>query len=165
MNEQEKIIQALSTHWIKYVAPTFMFSVVLFAAIAMLASAEIFSMLEEQLSGSIVIFIGVVLLYIAHHWFFHKLLSEAMEDIIITDKRVIWMKELLFCCNEMRQIQLQNIQGVESRKRGLSQTILGYGTVWFDTGGTETSDENARMDMVPHPNRIARQINQLRELS
>lgn len=31
--------------------------------------------------------------------------------------------------------------------------------------GTITHDENACMDMVPHPNRIAREINQLRKLS
>ena len=101
------------------------------------------------------------MLYLGHHWFFHKILGEVMEDIIITDERIIWMKESLFQVNEMRQIPLNKIRGVEARKHGLLQTLLGYGQLWFDTGGTEAQDENAIMDQVPSPNEVAKNINQL----
>lgn len=114
---------------------------------------------NSPLIAIVILFIGMILMYLVVHWFFHRLLSEAMEDIIVTTKRVIWIKEALFQIDDVRQIPLTNIQGVETLKHGPLQTILRYGSLWFDTGGTTTSDQNAIMTQVPHPNNVAREIN------
>jgi len=119
---------------------------------------------SSALLSKILLFLGLILTYLSLHWYFHKLLSEAMEDIVITTKRIIWIKEALFTVDEMRQIPLGNIQGVEARKHGILQTVLGYGTLWLDTGGTTTADANAQIDQVPHPNRVAGEINKLLRL-
>lgn len=160
---EENIIRAFSTHWIKYVAPTLAFVIVISASIAMLVAAGLSANSSTLLSHTL-LFLGLVLTYLSLHWYFHKLLSEAMEDIVITSKRIIWIREALFAVDEMRQIPLANIQGVEARKRGILQTVLGYGTLWLDTGGTITADANAIIDQVPHPNRVAGEINKLLRL-
>ena len=92
------------------------------------------------------------------------MLGEAMEDVILTNKRVIWIHESLFQQDTMRQVPLEKIQGVEVRKAGMLQTILGFGSLWFDTGGTTTHDVGASLHLVPRPHRIARIINQLLKL-
>lgn len=155
----EKIVRAFSTHWIKYVAPVAVFVIVLSASIAMLVIAGLTTELIWVSRG--LLFAGLIFLNLSVHWFFHRLLSEAMEDIVITTKRIIWIKESLFAIEDVRQIPLDKIQGVEAKKVGLSQTVLRYGTLWFDTGGTVTIDKNATISQVPHPNDVARQINQL----
>lgn len=161
--EEEMFVTALSTHWIKYAFPIFVLLVTMPIGIGLFAVAlyvfEDIPLMKEALFSVALFFV-----LLSHHWFFHRILSEAMEDVIITNKRVIWIQEMLFCCDDMRQVPLNKIQGVEVRKHGLLQTILGYGSVWFDTGGTITHDENATMHLVPHPHRIAKTINQLLNL-
>ena len=164
MNTQdETIVRTFSTHWIKYVRPTAIFLIVVSASTTMLFGAGATTQSAPLLSYTL-LFLGLILTYLALHWYFHKLLSEAMEDIIITTKRIIWIKESLFRYDDMHQIPLERIQGVEATKHGIFQTVLRYGNLWFDTGGTTTGDESAMMDQVPHPNRIARDINQLLKL-
>lgn len=157
------MVRAFSTHWIKYIAPTCAFLIVINASASILVAAGMSASSSPLLSNTL-LFLGMILTYLSLHWFFHKLLSEAMEDIVITTKRIIWIKEALFTVDEMRQIPLSNIQGVEARKRGILQTVLGYGTLWLDTGGTITADANAMIDQVPHPNRVAGEINKLLRL-
>ncbi|MCA9371101.1 MAG: PH domain-containing protein [Candidatus Peregrinibacteria bacterium] len=164
MGEPEHIVRALSTHWVKYVMPTVM-AMLLVAGISGIFMAALALHSALPIIANSLFIGGVLLACLVHHWYFHRLLSEAMEDIVITTKRVIWIKEALYQTDDMRQIPLDNIQGVETKKHGLAQTILGYGTLWFDTGGTVTYDENAIMDMVPHPNSVARDINQLLKLN
>lgn len=159
-NDNEQLIRAFSTHWVKYVQPITIFVIVMLSSTAVMFAAYL--MRESVWPIAMGFFMAsTVFIMLAHHWFFHTLLSEAMEDVIITSERIIWIKEALYQMDDMRQIPLENIQGVEAAKRGLSQTILHYGTVWFDTGGTGTSDENAKLTRVPHPNRVAREINEL----
>lgn len=156
----ERIVRVFSTHWVKYIQPVSIFAVVMISSITVVSSAYF---MKETLPTFAVGFCiaGIMFISLAHHWFFHRLLSEAMEDVIITTKRIIWLKESLYQTDDMRQIPLENIQGVEAKKSGFSQTVLRYGTVWFDTGGTITTDENATLTRVPHPNQVARDINQL----
>ncbi|MAE68673.1 MAG: PH domain-containing protein [Candidatus Peribacteraceae bacterium] len=156
----EKLVMALSTHWMKYVLPTVIFTIVMGASVVLLIFTRFLST-EIQFISGLSLFASTILIYLLHHWYFHRLLSEAMEDIIITTKRVIWIEESLYVCDNMRQIPLDKIQGVEAEKHGIFQTVLGYGTLWFDTGGTVTTDTNAIMKLVPHPHRIAKEINQL----
>jgi|GEM_PF-2490406 hypothetical protein len=44
------------------------------------------------------------------------------------------------------------------------QSTIIIWNLWFDTGGTITTDANAIIDQVPHPNRVAGEINQLLRL-
>jgi hypothetical protein len=89
-------------------------------------------------------------------------LSESMEDVIITNRRFIYLESNLWSMDEMQEISLGEIKGVEAQRRGLLQNIFRYGRMSFDTGGT---DMNARtFNLIPHPDRKARLItNLLRE--
>lgn len=155
---KEHIVRAFSTHWVKYIQPISIFVIVMLSSVTVLSAA--YFMKDNLWPFAIGFFLaGSVFITLAHHWFFHTLLSEAMEDVIITTKRIIWIKESLYQMDDIRQIPLENIHGVEAIKHGFSQTVLRYGNVWFDTGGTTTSDENAKLTRVPHPNQVARDIN------
>lgn len=140
--------------------PTVIFIIMIIASTTFFAISKM-SADEYPVIATSILFIGLIFTYLILHWYFHKLLSEAMEDIVVTTKRVIWIKESLFQVDEVRQIPLDKIQGVEAQKHGITQTVLHYGSLWFDTGGTTTADQNAIMDQVPHPNDVAREINTL----
>lgn len=157
-SNSEQIVKILSTHWVKYARPLSMYIILTGACFLLfMLAGELAEGTPIALHG--VLFTAMIMLYLVNHWFFHKLLSEAMEDIIITNQRVIWLKESLFIQDDMRQIPLNRIRGVEAHKRGIRQTVLHYGTIWFDTGGTGSQDINATIEFVPHPNDIARLIN------
>ncbi len=159
----EKLILSISTHWIKYILPTLIFAIVFSASTSFFVLSAIVAE-ESTMIALFILFTGMILMYLVLHWYFHRLLSEAMEDIIVTTKRVIWIREALFQVDEVRQIPLDNIQGVESQKHGILQTVLHYGSLWFDTGGTNTADQNAIMQQVPHPNDVAKKINAILRL-
>lgn len=158
--DDEHIVRTFSTHWVKYSLPIIIVAIVGSAGAFILFSAAMTSESNPWVS-ILFLFAGLIVLYLAHHWFFHRILGEAMEDIIITNHRIIWIVESLYRIDEQRQIPLDKIQGVEAVKMGVFQNVLGYGSIWFDTGGTTTHDANAMINQVPHPNRIARDINQL----
>lgn len=160
--QDEELVKAISTHWIKYVGPTLVSGLFIITGILMLSIAALVKEAASVVS-MILLFFGLILTHIATHRLFHKLLSEAMEDIVVTTRRVIWLRKSLFQYDDMHQIPIENIQGVEARKHGVLQTVLGYGTIWFDTGGTET-ESSTTIYQVPHPNRLARDINRLLHL-
>lgn len=82
-----------------------------------------------------------------------------MEDVIITNHRFIYLESNLWSMDEMQEISLREIKGVEAKKHGLLQNIFRYGRISFDTGGT---DMNARtFNLIPHPDRKARLITSL----
>lgn len=139
-----------------------MLGIVLVTGIILLSGAAAIGQSNPWLSLSL-LFIGIAISYLAHHWFFHRILGEAMEDIIITNHRIVWMVEKLYQLDEQRQIPLDQIRGVEAVKTGFFQNFFGYGSIWFDTGGTTTKDENAIIHQVPQPNVIAQDINALLE--
>ena len=131
--EDEYIVRTFSTHWVKFTMPIIILIIVLSFGIFTLLSARAVSDGNSWLSITF-LFVGLIVLYLAHHWFFHRILGEAMEDIIITNHRIIWIVESLFQVDEQRQIPLEKIKGVEALKNGIAQNVLGYGSIWFDTG-------------------------------
>ena len=83
-----------------------------------------------------------------------------MVDVIITNKRLILLQGTLWVSDDMHEVHLSRIRAVEAHKHGLLQNILGYGSLWFDTGGSDI--ESGRMiRLVPHPHRKAREIMKL----
>ena len=156
----EKLLTAFSTHWIKYVFPTFLFviftSVSITLFIVSLATRSSSSVLAASL-----FFCGLTVLLFTYHWFFHKILSEAMDDVLITNKRIIFLDESLLFCDDMREIKITRLRAVEAQKHGLLQNIFLYGNLWFDTGGSDTTDAGAIIPLVPHPHQKAKLVTEM----
>ena len=90
-------------------------------------------------------------------------MSESMDDIIITNRRLIYFDNTLLLYDTMHEVQLTHIRGVEATKRGIFQNLLNYGTLWFDTGGSSVSGART-IPLVPHPQRKAKTIMHLLEM-
>jgi hypothetical protein len=159
-NDEEELVEAFSTHWIKYVLPTVFF--VLLSGTSLL----LFFLSTETLNGRILFpmmlyFSALVLLLTIHHWFFHRIMSEGMVDIIFTSKRIIYFRDSLFFCEDMHELTLKTIRAVEAQERGILQNILRYGNLWFDTGGSDIAEKGRILSLVPHPHRKAKSIMKL----
>lgn len=108
--------------------------------------------------------LALVLLTLVHHWFFHRVLSDGMDDVIITNKRIIFLDSSLWLRDDMHEIALGQIRAVEARKRNILQNTLRYGSLWFDTGGSSMGGGKV-IPLVPHPHRKAKEILELLKMS
>ena len=159
--EGERLIDAFSTHWVKYVWPTCLYILLIATSILLFIAAGVMAHHTERWSH-ICFFAGLFLLLLVHHWFFHKLMSESMVDIMLTNKRFIYMENRLLFREDIHEISLDRIRAVEAREHGILQNILRYGSLWFDTGGSDITTRMIRV--VPHPHQKAKQIMQLLEM-
>lgn len=159
--EGERLIDAFSTHWVKYVGPAFLYAFLLSVSLLLFYLAGVMAHHSERWSH-LSFFAALFLMLLVHHWFFHKIMSEAMVDIILTNKRFIFMRDSLLLHEDMHELSLDRIRAVEAREHGIIQNILRYGSIWFDTGG---SDIGTRIiTLIPHPHRKAKAIMQLLQM-
>lgn len=161
--DRERLVDAFSTHWIKYAMPVFV-SVVLLLTSAFLIYVSGLSAHHIMWLSHITLLLALVLLLMAHHWFFHRVLSDGMDDVIITDRRIIFLDSSLWFRDDMQEIALAQIRAVEARKRGILQNIFHYGSLWFDTGGSAIGGGKV-IPLVPHPHRKAKEILALLKMS
>lgn len=151
LNDGEKLIRTAREHWIKYVFPVFIYIMLLGTSTLLFFLAGLTAHHVMWLSH-IAFLMALGLFFITHHWFFVMLLSESMTHIIVTNHRLVRLRERLFFQEEMLEVSFEKMKSVSARKNGLLQTILRYGTLSFE-GGT-------KIPLVPHPNSIAKDIEQ-----
>ncbi len=160
-SSDERLIEALNTHWIKFVAPLSLYVVLGMICIIVTLS---FGAAGGNNPLTMSIFLGfVLLLTVVHHWSFNRILSEGMVDLMVTNKRIIYLESHLWFQDQMHEIALGQLQGVQAHKHGILQNLLRYGDLWFDTGGSEIT-KNRTICRIPHPHRVARTIMQLLEM-
>lgn len=86
----ERLVDAFGTHWIKYAMPVFVLVVLLMTSTLLFYFSGLSAHHLMWLSHATLL-LALVLLVTVHHWFFHRVLSDGMDDVIITDKRVIFL--------------------------------------------------------------------------
>lgn len=151
-NTGEYVIRIVNEHWIKFIYPSFIYAMVTGGSILLFLFA--YSSLDTSMWLSHILFIvALILILLTHHWFFMRLLSEAADCIIITDKRLIQLNIRLLFHDALVEIAFDKMKTVEAWKDGLLQNILNYGTLHFE--GTK-----ALVKLVPHPSSVARDIEQ-----
>jgi len=123
----------------------------LLLGIALLYSANL---AKIEIVSMISFFVGSFLVFISHHSFFHKLMSESMLDIFVTTDRVIYFDDSLFMMDDEHEVPLEKIASVRVQQHGLLHNILDYGILWFDTGGGAI-DMMRSIPNVPHPDYVA----------
>lgn len=154
---QENVLYAHSTHWVKYIPKTAIYSLIGFLSIGLMLLAFQIDATFPLVSLALYL-VGSVLFLLCHHLLFHLYLSEQMIDIIITNQRIIYYNDCLFTCDDEHEIPLSRIAGVEMQQHGLLQNILNYGILWFDTGGSSL-DMKRSIPHVAHPDDVAEIIN------
>lgn len=147
----ERLIRIRSQHWVKYVFPAFVYTILITVSVLLFVLAGITAHHSMWLSHAS--FIAALLLSLGtHHWFFLLLLSESSAHIIVTNHRVIMMRDRMLLDEEMNEYAFDKMKTVAARKDGFLQTILRYGSLQFESGPD--------VRYVPHPNSVARDIEQ-----
>ena len=146
----EHILAVVNEHWVKYVLPVvifaFLFGISLLLFILAGMSAHHYTWLSHAT------YYGALLLFfLTLHWFFMMLLSESLDRIIITNKRLMRVQYRLIFHEDILEISFEKMKTVDARKHGLLQNLLGYGSLHFET-------KLASVSLIPHPNRVARII-------
>lgn len=147
----EKLIRIVNQHWIKYVFPAFVYLMLFTVSMLLFVLAGVTAHHSMWLSH-ITFAIALILFLGTHHWFFLVLLCESASHIMVTNNRVIWMHDRLFLDEQMSEYAFHKMKSVDATKKGMLQTVLRYGSLRFENG--------AKIPLVPHPNRIAKDIEQ-----
>ena len=145
----ERLVRIIDEHWIRYVPPIFLG--LLFGSIGLLLFYLAgLSAHHNMWLSHVTLFSALVLVTVANHWFFYVLLSEAVGFIVITDRRIIFIYTRLLVRESMQEISFDKMKRVQASKRGLIQNLFRYGSLHFEGG--------ADIELVPHPNRVVRDI-------
>ena len=154
---QEQFLYGRSTHWIKYIQKTALYSLVgIFGVCLMYIASLLFT--RTPLLAMPVFLIGFVIFLLCHHLVFHLYLSEQLIDILITNKRIVYFNDCLFTCDDEHEIPLKKVAAVEVQQHGLLANLLNYGILWFDTGGGG-ADLRRSIPNVPDPDTVSQIIN------
>ncbi len=148
---EETLVRAVGQHWIKYVFPTFVYVILLSVSVLLFVLAGMAAHHYMWLSHATFI-AALILFLLSHHWFFLVILSESMAHIIVTNRRVIYMHDRLMTHEQMVEYSYDKMRIVEADKYGFLQSILQYGSLQFGSG--------SGIPLVPHPNRIVKDIEQ-----
>jgi hypothetical protein len=147
----ERLISITSQHWIKFVLPVFIYIVLASVSVLLFILAGTEAHHRPWLSG-IAFVTALLLFHFTHHWVFIMLLSESTTHIIVTNNRVILMRDRVFIDEELTEYAFEKMKTVEAKKHGILQTLLRYGSIGFESG--------AEISYIRHPNRVVRDIEQ-----
>lgn len=147
----EQVIRVVSEHWIKYVFPSFVYIVLAGVSILLFSLAGLTAHHSMWLSH-LAFVSALMLFFFAHHWFFTKLLGESLAHIVVTNRRVVWIHETIFSREHMAEYAFDKMKTVAANKKGILQNVLRYGSIKFESGPD--------ILFVPHPNSLARDIEQ-----
>lgn len=150
-DDGEVLISLLHEHWVKYVSMVLVYILLLLCSAIFFYVAGLVAYHTEWASQLLFLF-ALILVLLDHHWFFMAVLSQAENHIIITNRRVIWIRHLLFFDEEMHEYAFEKMKFVEGKKTTILQYVLGYGTLAFESGSP--------IPYVPHPNTAVRTIEQ-----
>lgn len=146
----EHMVEVTDEHWIKYVGPVLIAIVLLGISLLLFVLAGISAHHTMWLSHTS--FVSAMLLFLfTHHWFFMILLSESLDRILVTNRRLLRIRYRLFFQEDILEISFEKMKTVDAKKQGILQNLLGYGTLYFET-------KLASVPLVRHPNRIANTI-------
>ncbi|PIR53052.1 hypothetical protein COU76_03295 [Candidatus Peregrinibacteria bacterium CG10_big_fil_rev_8_21_14_0_10_49_10] len=157
-NHQERLLYATSTHWVKYGKHLLFSLMFLTIGIAFLGTTSSLTG-TFRMVGPVLYGMSSVCVLVGHHVLFHKILSECMPDILITNRRVIYFDDSLLCCDDENEIPLSKVPGVQVAQHGILQNLLNYGTLRFTIAGGFFDHEGCIL-RVPRPDHVAEVITQ-----
>lgn len=152
----ETVIKRIDDHWMKKVVPVMQYALA-FLSGCLLMLLAVLSLHHVPILSYASFLVGTVVILFAHHRFFVFVLSEVAESVFLTNRRVIFFEHRLFELDELREIRLERTKGVMAKKEGFLQNVFNYGTLNFDVGGT--------IEYVPHPTRLASEIQEMIQLN
>lgn len=147
----ERLIRFMRPHWITHVFPLFLGTLLLGAGVLLVLLSG-FALHHQTWIAIAAFFAGVAVLTLAVHWFFVRMLSDSMEQILVTDKRIVHLQLKLLLHELTNEISFEKMKTVAAVKDGFLENVLSYGSLVFE-GGTS-------VPYVAHPNATVKDIEQ-----
>lgn len=156
----ERVFLLTRRHWIVFAA-IITFVVVLFVPVFILISywlsnPDIFSGIIGNFA---IIFVGIYTLAVLG-LLLYGFVNYYLDVYIITNKRIVDIRQKGFFRREIAELHLHQVQDVEARVDGFLQTLMHFGDIHIQTAGER---ENFVFQDVPRPYTLAKEIVQLHE--
>lgn len=142
----EKIQFILNIHWIVFIELIIYFSISIVLTIFILTISEI------QKIG-LLIFIIFWMIFII--FLYIKWLNKKLDIFIITNQRIIWVKQISFLNRNTSECNLGNVQEVNVHVKWFFWNILGY---WIIRIKTAWASSNFEAHFVPKAAKNSKQI-------
>lgn len=137
-------------HWIRFVGTALLACLLLGISILLYTLAGIAAHHSMWLSHAAFV-AGMMLFAFTLHWLFIVLLGDAIDCILITNKRLIRLQYRPLFHEDILEISFEKMKTVDARKTGILQNVLRYGTLYFES-------KLASVPYVSHPNNVAHVI-------
>lgn len=156
----EEILYILRRHPVTFIPTIFLFSILLLLPFGVgfileAANPDIFT---ENFSRALTI-LGTSFYFLATLVFFYARFVDYYLDMwIITNHRVIDIKQTGLFARTISEVELRKIQDVQSDVRGVFATFFNYGMVEIQSAGAEV---HFNFHDVPDPHRLRRELIEL----
>lgn len=158
--KDEKLVLDTRHHWMKIVPVLCVYLFLLCLSLSLFLLMPSLRSSFPEIS-SVIFFGALIIVVLVQHWFFHAFLSEHATDIVLTNKRMLYLVHRLWVADSMDELVLQKIKMVEVHRNGIMQHMLNYGDLacLFDVGAGKV------FLFVPRPQTWARHIERLVSIS
>lgn len=151
----EHVIAVVPAHWVRYVRVGVIIALVGFCDAVLFVLAGVFAGHNAFIASGLSV-AALTLLLLLHHWTFAVLASASMQRVIITNHRVVSYGVRLLLHEELKEVAFERMKSVDVVMDGFWPNLLRYGSLVFE--------EKIGVHDVPHPNRVARAIEQAQGL-
>ncbi len=150
---QEMLQFYFRQHWIRLLWP--LLRTVFFTALIVLAG---WAALAERIAPHAMLITLALLFILCHLLFLGRLYRHFLTLVIVTDRKVHYIKKTLLSVNDQHSIDFHILQNVLSRQVGVVQSLFGYGSLILDTRIREL-----RVHFVPRIGWVYGRIMELRQ--
>jgi len=156
----EKIFLLVRRHWFIFAAMSLLFVILIIPIFVLIiywyASPEVFN---DQIGNFVIVFGSIYALTVVG-LMLYGFVNYYLDVYIVTNKRIVDIKQNGFFNREIAELHLHQVQDVEAKVEGFLQTMFHFGTIYIQTAGER---ENFVFEDVPHPYRLAKDIVELHE--
>lgn len=152
---RERVIAVVPGHWVRYVRLVAVIALTGLADAAVFAAAGFFALHNPYLANGLFV-AALLLLLLLYHWAFAAVASASMQCVIVTNHRVVSYAVRLLFYEELQEVAFEKMKSVDVVMDGFWPNLLRYGSLVFEG--------KVSVAYVPHPNRVARLIEQAQGL-
>ncbi len=156
----EKVLTILRRHWFTYM----LFWVIAIAMSLPLVVGVVYLVSNYSIIDSgminISILVGSAYTLLVLALFLHGFIDFYLDIYIVTDHRIVDIKQNGFFNRSISELNLRQVQDVKASVKGIFPTLVHYGDVYIQTAGEM---ENFHFKDIPHPYRVSILILEMHE--
>jgi len=145
--EGEHPVLFINEHWVKYAKPILMALISWILYVICLSLGIVTSEISHVLSMFIIVS-GHLLLLTFHHASFIGFINVSTQQVLITNRRILSIRQKLWISDNITDIPLWRISSVQVQKKGFLQQVLDYGSLILNRG------ELPNVERVPNPHAV-----------